>query len=80
MANQAAVAIENTKLLDKVVAMEESMETRKLVEKAKGILMKENGLSEDQAYRLINKKSMDVRKPMKEVAEAIVKAWEMRRG
>ncbi len=80
VANQAAVAIENTKLLNRIGEMEENIETRKLVEKAKGILMKESGLSEQDAYRAINKKSMDVRKPMKAVAEAIVMAWEMKRG
>lgn len=79
MASQAAVAIENTKLLNKVEKMEENIETRKVVERAKGILMKENGLSEEEAYRLIHKKSMDIRKPMKEVAEAILLAADVRK-
>ena len=79
MANQAAVAIENTKLLHKVAKMEENIETRKVVEKAKGVLMRESGVSEEEAYRLIHRKSMDIRKPMKEVAEAILLASDVRK-
>jgi signal transduction protein with GAF and PtsI domain len=72
VANQAAIAIENTELMVKTKIIEEELETRKLVERAKGILMKEKGLTEDEAFRLIQKKSMDSRKSMKEIAEAII--------
>lgn len=74
VANQAAMVIENTELIVKSRVIQEELETRKLVEKAKGILMKEQGLGEDEAYRVIQKYSMDSRKSMRQVAEAIVTA------
>jgi signal transduction protein with GAF and PtsI domain len=78
IADQAAVAIENTRLNEEVFAAKEALETRKIVEKAKGILMKELNISEDEAYKKIHRKSMDLRKSMKEVAEAIILTFEMR--
>jgi AmiR/NasT family two-component response regulator len=56
--------------------LKEALETRKLVDRAKGILMDTQGLSEADAFRRIQKTSMDQRKPMKEVAGAIVLAHE----
>jgi response regulator NasT len=52
----------------------EALETRKLVDRAKGILMDSQGLSEADAFRRIQKMSMNTRKSMKDVAEAIVLA------
>ncbi|MGD2279057.1 MAG: ANTAR domain-containing protein [Candidatus Omnitrophota bacterium] len=72
VANQAAVAIENTELMVKTKVIQEELETRKKVERAKGILMKERGMDEDAAYKLIRKSSMDKRVSMKEIAEAII--------
>lgn len=72
VANQAAVAVENTKLMEESLKAKEALETRKLVERAKGALMKMHNLSEDQAYRMINKKSMDSCKSMKDIAESIL--------
>ena len=72
VANQAAVAIENTRLDQEILAAKEALEARKVIEKAKGILMKELGASEDDAYKKIHKKSMDLRKSMREIAEAII--------
>ena len=54
--------------------LKEALETRKLVDRAKGILMDAQGLSEAEAFRRIQKMSMNTRKPMKEIAEAIVLA------
>ena len=51
-----------------------AFETRKLVDRAKGILMDTQGLTEAEAFRKIQKMSMNIRKPMKEVAEAIILA------
>jgi len=76
VANQAAIVIENANLLVQTRVVQEELETRKLVERAKGILMKQ-GLSEEEAFRKIQKKSMDLRKPMKEIAEAIILTSEM---
>ncbi len=74
VANQAALVIENTELMVKSKVIQEELETRKLVDRAKGILMKDNNISEDDAYRTIQKYSMDTRKSMRQVAEAIVLA------
>ena len=52
----------------------ERLETRKLVDRAKGILMREHGVDEAEAYRRIQVQSMNMRKSMKEVAEAILLA------
>jgi len=72
IANQAAVAIENTKLMDDTLKAKEALVTRKLVDRAKGVLMRLNNLSEEVAYRMIHKKSMDSCKTMKEIAESIL--------
>lgn len=56
--------------------LKETLETRKLVDRAKGILMDSQGLTEQEAFRKIQKMSMNTRKPMKEIAEAIVLAQE----
>ena len=80
VANQAAVAIENTELLVQTKIVQEELETRKKVEKAKGILIREQGLSEEDAYNLIRKSSMNKRVPMKEIAEAIILSYEIRKG
>lgn len=79
VANQAAAAIQNTELLVKTKVIQEELETRKRVEKAKGILMKEQGISEEDAYRLIRKSSMNKRMTMKEIAEAIILSQEIRK-
>ena len=78
VANQAAVAIENTELMVKTRVIQEELETRKKVEKAKGILMKDQKLSEDEAYKLMRKSSMNKRVSMKEIAEAIILSHEIR--
>jgi AmiR/NasT family two-component response regulator len=74
VANQAAVAIENAGLIMKAKMIEDELISRKLVERAKGILMKQQRLSEDEAFRRLQKKSMDLRKTMREIAEAIILA------
>lgn len=80
VANQAAVAIENTELIVNTKVIQEELETRKKVEKAKGILMKDQSLSEDHAYIFIRKSSMDKRVSMKDIAEAIILTHEIKRG
>ncbi len=72
VANQAAVAIENTQLIVKTKVIQEELQIRKIIEKAKGILMKERGISEQEAFRKIQKYSMDSRRSMREVAEAVI--------
>ncbi|CAG0945730.1 putative transcriptional regulatory protein pdtaR [Anaerolineae bacterium] len=59
-----------------VGGLRETLETRKLVDRAKGILMDQQGLTEQEAFRKIQKMSMNTRKPMKEIADAIILAQE----
>ena len=79
VANQAAVAIENTELMVKTKVIQEELETRKLVERAKDILMKRLKLSGEEAYRRIQKQSMNTRKSMREMAEAVILTEELER-
>lgn len=74
IANQAAIAIENTKLVEKSFEMQEALEVRKLVERAKGSLMQAKGITEEDALRLRQRQSMDTRKSMREIAEAVILA------
>jgi signal transduction protein with GAF and PtsI domain len=72
VANQAALAIENTDLVMKAKLMEEELEARKVVERAKDILMKERSISGYEAFQALRRKSMDTRKPIREIAEAVI--------
>jgi two-component system, response regulator PdtaR len=65
---------QNLDLNSEVKNLQDRLETRKLVDRAKGILMKEHGVNEQEAYRRIQLQSMNMRKTMKEVAEAIILA------
>jgi two-component system, response regulator PdtaR len=60
-----------------VGSLKDALETRKLIERAKGVLMETHGMRESEAFHRIRKTSMDARKSMKEVAEAILLAHEM---
>lgn len=62
---------------DQVQTLEESLETRKIVDRAKGVLMDAQGLKEADAFRRIQKLSMDSRKSMREVAEAVLLAHQV---
>ena len=80
VANQAAVAIENTNLSEQSSAMQEALETRKVVERAKGILMKQNNILEEGAFKLIHRQSMNNRRTMREIAEAIILTSKIKRS
>ncbi len=80
IANQAAVAIEHTRLLEKSFEMQEALEVRKLVERAKGFVMASRGLSEPEAFKLLQRQSMNLRKSMREIAEAIILSEELQRA
>ena len=57
--------------------LSEALETRKKVERAKGILMEKQNMTEGEAFRKIQKMSMNTRKSMREIAEAILLAREI---
>ncbi len=77
VANQAAVAIMNSELVVKTKVIQEELETRKMVERAKEVLMHRREMEGDEAYRWIQKKSMDSRKSIRQVAEAIMLSEEL---
>jgi len=57
---------------NKLKKLNDTLEGRKVIEKAKWILVEQNGLSESEAYELIKKKSRDNRVPMRSIADAII--------
>ncbi len=63
---------EYVEIAQQAASLEEQLETRKLVDRAKGILMDKHGLREQEAYRRIQQQSMNLRRTMREVAEAII--------
>ncbi len=77
VASQAAIAIHNTELIIKTRVIERELETRKQIERGKEILMDRRRMSGEEAYRWIQKRSMDTRKSMLEIAEAIILSEEI---
>jgi response regulator NasT len=63
-------------LLRQAGELEERLEARKVVERAKGVLMARESLSEEQAYRRIQRRAREERRPMRQVAEAILREAE----
>lgn len=63
------------RLRDKNRELEEELAERRLVARAKAILMKNMRMTEDQAHRFIEKQSMDLRRPRKEIAQSILKTY-----
>ncbi len=72
--------IEMARLESQVFNLSEQLQARKLVERAKGILQRELRISEEDAYRALQRQSRQRRKPMKEIAEAIVLSEEVKRN
>lgn len=74
------IVLQNRKRISRMekelTALKEGLESRKLVERAKGILMKRKSISEGEAYRRIQKMSMDSRVSMKDIAHKIVELAE----
>lgn len=64
----------NIQLNKEVANLSDRLETRKLLDRAKGILIDQHSMTEAEAYRRIQLQSMNLRKTMKEVAEAIIMA------
>jgi len=77
VANQAALAIENTNLLAEKITAVEALETRKKVEQAKAVLMKRHMMDEAKAYKMLQKQSMDKRRSLREIADAVILSEEM---
>ena len=79
VAGQAASAIENARLMSETLEMKRTLEERKLVERAKGILQRNYGMTEEEAYLKLRNESRRLRRPMKGLAEAIILAEDVNR-
>jgi signal transduction protein with GAF and PtsI domain len=79
VAGQAALALENARLISETVEMKRTLEARKVIERAKGILQYRHGITEEQAYLDLRTESRRLRKPMRDLAEALVLAEELHR-
>ncbi len=79
VADQAAIVIENYRLVVETKVIKEELEARKAIERAKGILMRDQNFSEKDAFKKIQKFAMDNRKSMREVADAIILSHDMKK-
>ena len=70
--SKSVLAEENARLLEETNEMKRQLETRKLVERAKGILQSKYKLTEEEAYLRLRNESRRLRRPMKDLAEAII--------
>jgi GAF domain-containing protein len=77
VAGQAALAVENARLISETLEMKRSLESRKVIERAKGILQHRHGMTEEQAYLDLRSESRRLRRPMRDLAEAIILADEL---
>lgn len=76
---KSRLADENQRLLEETLEMKRQLETRKLVERAKGILQSRHNLTEEEAYLRLRNESRRTRRPMRDLAEAIILAEEVTR-
>ena len=79
VAAQTATAVENARLMSETEEMKRTLEARKLVERAKGILQYKHHLTEQEAYLRLRNESRRLRKPMRNLAQAIIQADELER-
>jgi len=70
---------ENARLQQETEEMKRELETRKLVERAKGILQQRHKITEEEAYLRLRNQSRRLRRPMKELAEAIILSEDLNR-
>jgi two-component system, response regulator PdtaR len=73
------LAEENVRLIEETAEMRRQLETRKLVERAKGILQQRHSLTEEEAYLRLRNESRRLRRPMRELAEAIILSEDLSR-
>ncbi len=72
--------MERARLETENSALMQRLEDRKLVDRAKGVLLRDLKISEDEAYRTMQRESRQRRRPMREIAEAILLAEELRQA
>jgi len=69
----------NLRLAAETEEIKKQLETRKAVERAKGILQRRQNLTEEEAYLRMRNESRRLRRPMKDLADAIILAEELGR-
>jgi len=79
VAGQAAIAIQNARLMSETLDMKRTLEARKLVERAKGILQYKHNLTEEEAYLRLRNESRRLRRSMRDLAEAVILADDLNR-
>lgn len=77
ISSQAGLVINNYSLQSQVDKAKEELETRKMIEKAKWILVKQKNINENDALKMLQAESMNKRKPLKEIAAAVIMVEEM---
>ena len=77
--SKSVLAEENARLLEETQEMKRQLETRKLVERAKGLLQSKYKLTEEEAYLRLRNESRRLRRPMRDLAEAIILAEDLSR-
>lgn len=80
LGQQIGGLIAKARLEEENLEMQRQLETRKLIERAKGVLQRTANLTEEEAYLRLRNESRRTRRPMKELAEAILLADSMGRG
>jgi two-component system, response regulator PdtaR len=77
--SKSVLAEENARLQEETAEMRRQLETRKIVERAKGILQHRHSLTEEEAYLRLRNESRRLRRPMRELAEAIILSEDLSR-
>jgi signal transduction protein with GAF and PtsI domain len=72
--------IELARMEDEKTQLSDQLETRKVMERAKGLLQRELKIDEEAAYLMLQKQSRQKRKPLREIAEAIILMEDLKRG
>jgi two-component system, response regulator PdtaR len=72
--------VELARMEDEKSQLTDQLETRKVMERAKGLLQRELNIDEESAYLILQKQSRQKRKPLREIAEAIILMDDLRRG
>ncbi len=79
VAGQAAIAIQNARLMSETLDMKRTLEARKMIERAKGILQQKHNLTEEEAYLRLRNESRRLRRSMRDLAEAVILADDLNR-
>jgi signal transduction protein with GAF and PtsI domain len=79
VAGQAAIAIQNARLMSETLDMKRTLEARKMIERAKGILQIKHNLTEEEAYLRLRNESTRLRRTMRDLAEAVILADDLGR-